>query len=93
MSLMKIKADPDPPAHVDSSSDNPKHRKKMRTNLRSSVLPAPGHSRAATAVRHQLANAPNAPDPDPRVNPDNLARRVDSLKAHPKLRLNRKPPN
>lgn len=90
---MKIKADPAPQGRVDSSNDNPKHRKKTRPKIRNKVVLAPGHSRAATAVRHQLANAPNAPDPDPRVSPANLASRADSLKTHPKQRPNHKPLN
>ena len=90
---MKSKAGPALPGRVDSSSDNPKHRKKTRPKPHNNVVLAPDHSRAATAVRHQLANAPNAPDPDPRVSPDNLARRADSLKIHPKQRPNHKPLN
>ena len=90
---MKSKADPAPKGRVDSRSDNPKHRKKTLLKIRNNVVPAPGHSRAATAVRHPLANAPNALDLDPRVNPDNLANRADSLKIHPKQRPNHKPLN
>ncbi len=90
---MKSKADPAPPGRVDSSRDNPKHRKKTRPKLRNNVVLALDHSRAATAVRHQLANAPNAPALDLRANPANLASRVDSLKTHPKQRRNYKPLN